>query len=124
MSHLPGILYDIAQECGHACAYTLANKWGGLKFYVPKPRSLTPAHRLVRELGADAAYKLCEMYKGEYINIPLGPSLGPSKKSIILALAEDKGLSNREIARKANTTERYVRHILNAGKPQNQLSLF
>lgn len=123
MSHLPGILYDIAQSTDRDCAYILAQKWGGLNLYIPKPQSLTPRHRLVRALGMEAAVKLCTLYQCEYIDIPLGPALPPHKKSIILELAENRGLSHRAIARKAKTSERHVRRVLNAGKDSKQLSL-
>ena len=117
MTRLPKILQEFADASEFAAVEKLVENWGGTGIYIPK--RLHDKHRLVRVLGWDAAQILCDLYAGEEIDIPLRSTLPLTKKALIVNLATNKNLSNREIAVKVGTTERHVRRVLNAGKYAN-----
>ncbi len=105
----PGVLADLAELIGEDEARALAQAEGGIDdLYIPE--TPTPDHPWARTLSAAAWARVAESWGGLRISLPRGTFIR-LKKVEILELSEE-GLSNRQIARRVGTTERYVRGIL------------
>lgn len=122
-SLLPGILRDIARLIGLPGTLQLVKHYGGVRLYVPK--RFDPDHVLVKVLGQPAVIKLIEHFGGEaHFDIP---------KALVAANAvrnagirgEYAELSQSQLARKYNLTERQVRNILSGAEDDDpQADLF
>lgn len=105
----PAMLDELAELIGEELTLELAQAEGGLdQTYIP--REPTEGHPWARVIGAEAFAKVVKVWGGEKVALPRG-SFIRLRKVEILDLAE-QGLSNREIARRANVTERHVRRVL------------
>lgn len=122
-AYLPALINEVREVCGLGPALMFAHDFGGTDIWVPKPENLTDDHELVQSMGKVPAQKFCELYAGEYVTVPLGRFLEPTKKQKILEAAEDKTLTHKLIARRCGTTERWVRWVLSEAEPSTP-SLF
>ncbi len=123
-SLLPGILQEIAALIGLPATLKLAQKYGGVRLYVPQ--LLPEDHVLVDLVGLEAARKLAEHYGGlVHFDIPKADAIRIALRNSKIR-AEWPTLSQRELALKYCLTERQVRKIL-AMKQQDipiQIELF
>lgn len=124
--NVPELLRLFAEETSDAAALSLARDFGGTMLYLPLPDNLHEGHRIVLSVGAEAAEVLCRDFGPGEISIPKGPKRGARNvHKRIWALKRKGGLTNQQIALKADTTERYVRHVLNTrDEPVYQYSFF
>lgn len=99
---LPGALAEIEEVAGREAALRLAAYFGGGKIYVPRPRSITPAHPIARAIGVDAASKVAERFQGEAIEIPM------ARRALVRELAKE-GLSTAGIVGRLKISSRAVR---------------
>jgi len=122
----PERLVRIAEVIDAELTLKLVEKYGGVEyFYVPKlKRGLCPTHPWASILGEDTWKKFCRAFGGQRLTIPRGTYLH-LKKRIIFELAEDRTLSHRTIALRAQVTETYVRMVLRGvDSAATQLPLF
>ncbi len=114
-------LRRIAEVIGPAAAVRLADAVGGTEDnYVPRTPSLE--HTWVQIIGMDKLEALARVFGGQRIDIPRGVYKNSVKAKIIDA---DRAATTREVALRANCTQRYVRMIRNAGGDDDrQPSLF
>lgn len=124
--HLPGILAEIAELAGVYAAAAVAQAKGGARAYIPAPESLKPEHWLAVALGLDKALEFAARYRGEIVEIPLGPWAG-NKAAVDAAIKRGiaDGKSAPQIAREVGVTERTVtNHKRKTRRVSQQYSLF
>jgi hypothetical protein len=118
----PDSLVAIARVAGSEAALQLCDHSGGLsRIYVPKkPRVDHPWAQLI---GLEAHAAICKEFGGQQIELPRFRYRGLKKKAILELC--DTGISNREIARRTRSTERYVTQVLaDVRNSKRQLKLF
>lgn len=128
---LPELLGFYRDVAGLGAAMKLAQEYGGTELYLPLIENLKDSHHLIVSLGREAAEILCRDFGPAAINVPMGPSLPPSKAKMIRKLLTETGLTARQIAQRVRTTERNVWRIkaeyraeIKAAQKSNNLSLF
>lgn len=105
-----GAVYLPLIDAGFAAeAEWLAEKWGGLKRYVPGGSNLRPTSPLVRLIGYEAAHVLAEAFGPSHLYFSRGADRGYLKAQIVRAL--DSGLRPREVARQTGASEEWVRRV-------------
>lgn len=63
---LPPVARDLAECIGLEATLALAQRWGGLRIWIPA----NPGAELIALLGAGPALKLCQTYTNERIELP------------------------------------------------------
>ena len=88
---LPHLLAELVEAAGLARVLAFAREFGGKRLSIPK--RVDDDHRLVVALGRAGADRLCAMFGGEYILIPMGPvgTLADARRRLARAL--DDGAS-------------------------------
>lgn len=106
---LPGSLQAVADIIGAPAALKLAERWGGIRLYIP----LAPDedHDLAKLIGIEHASRLCEAYAGERIEVPKADCWGRAVRNKLMLEARRKGVSQASLAREHGLTERQVRKI-------------
>lgn len=122
---LPHLLNALLDEAGLPRVLAFAAEFGGKRLSIPK--RCTDDHRLVAILGRAGADRLCEMYGGEVVLVPMGPAgtLAAARRRLAEALAE--GASVDQAAGRAGLhrrTAQRVRARLKADSTDPQGSLF
>lgn len=92
-------LREIADLIGDEAARSLADHFGGVRWYIPK--TPLPDHKFVQVIGFSAFKKLCEAFCNECIDIPRNEM---TKKEKILALTG----SAKDVALEVGCSERHV----------------
>lgn len=125
---LPGVLAEIESVAGRDAALAVAAERGGGEVYIPSPRGLAGDHWLVSTVGAEAAERICELYKsshyrehrgrgrdfaehkghGARIEVPAIPAIMRRLKVRFMSIA---GTPVPTIARQLGITARTVRKI-------------
>lgn len=108
----PGVLAEIADAIGEDAAMTIANQYGGTRFYVPT--RIPHGHRLVELLGMEAAQKLASMLGGLDFEIAQAIALKRAKRNAQICAERAEGVSVSNLARKNGMSERNVRNIFAA----------
>ena len=129
LDDLPPLLAEITGLIGLGATVQLAEHWGGVRHYYPRPEFLTEDHPLVRLLGADSARALCAYIGGGEVTVP--------KADLALRAARDRAIRNargewsvRQLAARYRLSERRVWEIVSGADPQTaaeacgQLRLF
>lgn len=122
-SLLPGVLRDIAALIGVPGTLQIVKHYGGVRLYVPK--RFDPDHVLVKILGHAAVVKLIEHFGGEeHFDIPRCQIAGNAMRNA--AIRDEYGkLTQSQLARKYDLTERQIRNILAEIEPdEKQEELF
>ncbi|UQZ89551.1 hypothetical protein C4J81_15450 [Deltaproteobacteria bacterium Smac51] len=90
------------------------SKRGGECVYFPSPENLSPDHWLSIIVGFDAAMRLCEVFQGQKVALPLGPETG-NRSTLQKAVQESTaaGASVNEIVRATGLHSSTVRRIRN-----------
>jgi len=106
---LPDSLQLIADIIGVPGALKVAERWGGVRLYIP----MVPDedHDLAKLIGIESASRLCEAYAGERIEIPKADCWGRAIKHKLILAARANGESQAKVARAHGYTERHVRNI-------------
>lgn len=73
-SGLPYIVSELAEVVGEGRLLAFLREHGGRRLSVPRAGRLTDDHLLVQALGRAGAERLCALYAGEWILIPMGPA--------------------------------------------------
>lgn len=106
---LPDSLQAIADIIGAPAALKLAERWGGIRLYIPPEPG--EDHELSRLIGLDAARALGQAYGGERIEIVKADCWHRAMRNRLIQDARASGQSQSSIARTHRLTERHVRNI-------------
>lgn len=122
---LPLGLYDIGETFGYEMAEALVTHFGGLELRIP--HKLKDGHQLLA-LGPERAQELCDFCPGDTILVPKSLDYTKDRKDCekkVLSLKE-KGLTNPQIARVLNITQRHARRLANKKSlvDRRQLDMF
>lgn len=111
------LLGEIERRCGREAALRLADRFGGLRIYIP--RAAGPTHRLRLALGDAVVDVLIELAGGEEIIVPRGRGLMKQMRMATIRDLAEAGKGTDEIAEAVGVTRRYVRLLL-AGSGQRK----
>lgn len=113
---------DVAELVSARAAMRLVEAFPGTVLYIPK--KVSDGHELLA-IGEEDAYAISGEFGGNHITIPMSFISPRQRRLLIYRLASEK-MSRREIALRAECTERRVYQILNdAGSVDDrQSSLF
>lgn len=116
-SALPGVLREIADAAGVEAAWALARAHGGTTVYI----TVAPIkdHWLVELVGWKAAEKICDLFPGHRVLIPLA-RLSQQQDRLVRSL--EAGLSATQAAEAAGMHERTAfraRKRLKEGRGEN-----
>lgn len=103
------LLTSIGEVVGPELALKLVDHMGGIRLWMPV--RAREDHRCALLIGFEPWQRLCAALGGKEIVIPTGRFRDLKKVAVIELAAQNLG--HAEIARRARTTERYVRKILN-----------
>lgn len=106
---LPESLQAIADLIGAPAALQIAERWGGIRLYIPPEPD--EEHELSRLIGLESARILGKAYGGERIEIPKADCWGRALRNRLIQDARASGQSQASIARLHGLTERHVRTI-------------
>lgn len=96
---------------GLAGALKFAERFGGVRVYLPQPERLKPEGALVQLLGFEAAQALAFEWRGQEIVVPQCAAYLRAQRD--RAIREDaRTMSAVDVALKYRTTERHVFRIL------------
>ena len=109
---LPESLRDIAGVIGLSATVELAFRYGGVRLYIPLPKSINEDHPIAQTIGLDAAQKLAALAGPQRLVIPRALKVLVKLRNEII-YRDSASLPVPAIARKHNLTERRVRSILN-----------
>jgi Mor family transcriptional regulator len=116
LDDLPPLLAEITQLIGLGPTVQLAEHWGGVRHYYPRPEFLSADHPLVALLGLEAARALCQYIGGGEVTVP--------KADKALRAARDRAIrhargtwSVRQLATRYRLSERRVWEIVSAEEP-------
>lgn len=123
MEMLPASLQAIADIIGAPAALKIAERWGGIRLYIPT--DMDENHNLAKLIGIESASRLCEAYAGERIDIPKADCWWRAVRNKLMIEARSRGVSQSNLAREYALTERQVRKIERMmGGDDKQDSLF
>ncbi len=118
LDDLPPLLAEIARRIGLGDTIALAEAWGGVRHYYPRPENLTDDHPLIALLGRESAAQLCGYIGGGDVTLP--------KADRALRAARDRAIraaratcSVRTLATRYRLSERRVWEIV-AGAERKQ----
>lgn len=124
---LPHLLAELVEAAGLGRVLAFAREHGGRRLSVPSRARLGDDHRLVQVLGRAGADRLSEMYGGETILVPFGPSGTLAEARRRMATALDGGASIDGAATAAGLhrrTAQRLRRRLKGGSDDPQGRLF
>lgn len=101
-------LNEVAEVIGKQATCRLIDSLGGARWYVPREASAD--HRLAKVIGLDAMKKLCAVYGGGEIDIPLNAARHSLKQKILVTEG-----SAREVALKLGCSTRHVLRVRRDG---------
>jgi len=105
----PEAFQEVAQLIGEAATAKLTEQYGGTRLYIPS--TLKPEHSLCQLLGKEAAQRLSFEFGGLRVEIPRAVMLQIAQRNVRILADRATGLSQRELARKYQLTERTIRKI-------------
>jgi hypothetical protein len=109
IDYLPDGLRDLIDVVGLEPALAFVKKFGGVRYAVPK--KLSEQHELARLMGFDAAQKMVDMYRGEYLVFPKYDAAAMQVRHYEVKVLDAKGESTRNIALQTGYTERMVNYL-------------
>jgi len=119
----PGSLKRIAEWCGVDAAIKIWEHYAGCHLSVPK--HLPDDHRLVDELGIDAARSLSKLHGGEILSISKCQKTRRAIRDEIIRDSRGRGEQLATLARRHDLTERQIMVICSAGVVEStQIDVF
>lgn len=106
----PGVFSEIKELAGEEIAMLLVGQYGGTRLYIPD--TLSPEHALILLLGSEGAQQLADEFGGLYVEVPRAIKQLIAKRNSLIAADHAVGLSQSQLARKYQLTERTIRTIL------------
>ena len=103
-TYIPQGLLDIIELIGEEKAIALVTAFGGVPWYIPQ--SPTSSHVFLKLLNYDELQKICDVYAGTYLKMPVGDTAGKKKPKILACIR--KGMTIRDTALACKCTSRYV----------------
>ena len=116
---LPASLVDVAETLGLRVAVAMIEHFGGLEVRIPVYPG--PEHPIIKALGDEDGYALCDLLRGQVVYIP--NNRVASLRSQVGRLTA-RGNSIPEIARMLGLSQRHVRRLVNERPDPRQKSLF
>ena len=98
-------LAEIAESCGLDIAVALVDTFPGCEFYIPI--TITGSHELI-EIGEEYFQRLCRVYNGEKITIPVR-ILSDYGLRLMIRKLDSESWPQRRIARTLRCSQRLVR---------------
>lgn len=115
-----GLLQEVARRCGDDAALRLADRFGGLKIYIPAAPD--PAHRLAAALGREVLEALVAIAGGSSTIVPRGHRLLVEMRRRMILELYRSGVSTGAIGRRIGVTQRYVQMVLRDERSASTLS--
>ncbi|MBF0399941.1 MAG: hypothetical protein HQL90_04165 [Magnetococcales bacterium] len=103
----------ISEYVGEELTRLLIDKLGGTRLYFPK--TVSPEHRISLAVGVDNAKKLCDVFGGTCIALPMESMESKRKRNSEIIKEFDSGRDLQYLARKYWMTSRQILTILNRG---------
>ena len=116
MHLLPPSLRQIAEFCGDEVMWDIWRHYAGGHLSVPK--TVTADHHLAQTLGPANAFKFCQAFGGELMNIPKAEAAKRAVRNAFIKADKAVGLDNFTLCRKYNLTERQISTICQGGQMQ------
>jgi len=116
---LPLLLQDWVELIGLDNTMKMVERWGGVRAYIPQPKSLTPDHWLPQLIGMEAAVALAQVHGGEGPLVPMAARALDKLKEALIRIDIGNGMSVRDIALKHRVHERRVWRIKASADRQN-----
>lgn len=108
----PGVFQDIVQMIGEDAAAKLIEEHGGTRLYIPS--SINSEKHLYQLLGQETALQLTSEFGGMTVEIPRGVMLQIGQRNKLILADRVAGMTQRQLARKYELTERTIRKITNS----------
>ena len=122
MSALPppqsSIFEEVAEVIGDADARKLCEQLGGTTVYVPA--SIGPDHPIAEAIGTGPARLFADHFRGSHLPLPKSYL----RKQLAIELINEGRLSDKEIAKRTDYTDRHIRNFRADMRDDRQLSLF
>lgn len=121
---LPPKLAELVEEIGFPATLKLAEKWGGIRLYVPLEDNLSAEHPIAKEIGFEVARKLARAHS-EWLEVPRAARYLRSVRDTIIREAYDDASAAR-LARRFGMTRRNIFYIVQRADPEEgiQQTLF
>jgi Mor family transcriptional regulator len=122
---LPKRTVELIEVIGLETAFKLVDVYGGTHINVPKHAKAD--HKLCAVISLADFERLCACYGGEKLEIDLCAALLKAVKHRSILAEFNSGMTNAQLARKYQTTERHIRRIKRnfmEEKPLLNLDLF
>jgi hypothetical protein len=113
---------ELTALIGEVSARALLERHGGTALYIPS--AVDDDHPLAILLGLTAARALSAEFAGIELRLPLGAPGEMTKRFQIEGLLKATSLSYPEIAKRVNTTSRWVERVAKKIRDDQQLNLF
>jgi Mor family transcriptional regulator len=106
---LPKRTVELIDVVGMDAAFKLVERFGGTHLNIPKRAN--PSHKLCTVIQPSEFAKLCAYYGGTVLEIDRCTALLKNVKHRLILEEFNNGMTNAELARKYQTTERQIRRI-------------
>lgn len=108
----PGPFEALCEIIGEGKAQILVEHFGGVSLYIPA--KVRADHPLASIIGLDTAQRVCAEFGGVTVGIPRHAGLQRNARNAQIFFDHEQGMSNRELARKYQLTDRHIRSIINS----------
>jgi len=103
---IPSSLHELSLVIGIEATIALITEYTGMRKYIPTTAMLTPEHDLVKVIGWESAYKLCEYCGGDRLDFPKTCEAPLPRKMATARKMRERGFTNSEIAEAFNISPR------------------
>lgn len=110
-ANYPGVFQEVGQKIGDEATAKLVAQYGGTRLYIPYKLKLE--HPLSQLLGQEVSQQLSSEFGGMTVEISRAVMLQIGQRNELILADRAAGMSQRQLARKFNLTERTIRKITN-----------
>ena len=103
---IPSSLHELSEVIGSEATIALITEYTGTRKYIPTTAMLTTEHDLVKVIGWDSAYRLCEYCGGDRLDFPKTCEAPLPEKMAIARRMRKCGFTNSDIAKFGNISTR------------------